>query len=98
MVDQISAPIGINKETISGLQFPLESVIQDESLLDNLRRKLERATALGNLMRGKSKIIFEDSEGLKFVETTIWATTSTSIVLKSGMTIPINRIHNVQFF
>lgn len=98
MIEQISALNAIDKELIKGLSFPAESVIHDVELLGELRRKLERATALSNLMRNKSKIVFEDDEGIKVVETTIWATTPTSIVLKHGMTIPIRRIHNVVFF
>jgi hypothetical protein len=31
------------------------------------------------------------------VETTIWATTDKRIVLKGGVVIPINRIHQVKF-
>lgn len=98
MMDQVSMPLAIKKETINRLQFPPEAVIEDEVIQATLRRKLERATALGNLMRNKTRIIFEDSEGIKCVETTIWATTPNSIILKHGMIIPIRRIHNVQFF
>ena len=39
---------------------------------------------------------FEDSEGLKQVETTIWATTDKRIILKGGVVIPIIRIHEVK--
>jgi hypothetical protein len=57
---------------------------------------LERATALGNVEHNKIKITFEDSEGLKQVETTIWATTDKRIILKGGVVIPIIRIHEVK--
>jgi uncharacterized protein (UPF0248 family) len=39
-----------------------------------------------------------DAEGLKQVETTIWATGEKNIVLKHGMTIPIHRIVDVSFY
>ena len=57
---------------------------------------LERATTLGNVEQTKIKIIFEDTESIKQVETTIWATTDKRIILKGGVVIPISRIHEVK--
>ena len=43
----------------------------------------------------KMRILFEDSEGLKEVRTTIWAVGDKNIVLKKGVVIPINRVVDV---
>jgi hypothetical protein len=50
---------------------------------------------LGNIDRTKMRIIFEDNEGIKEVRTTVWAVGDKNIVLKKGVTIPINRLIDV---
>jgi hypothetical protein len=79
----------IEKELIPGLKFkneykPLHS--------PELKRKLVEATRLGNSYKGKMRIEFEDDDGLKAVETTIWATGAKFICLKGGLWLPISRI------
>lgn len=85
----------IQKEDVIGLKFPNEEVLDNEADKSILRKKLEQATALGNMERSKIKIYFKDNEGLKKVETTIWATGEKNIVLKQGITIPIKRIIDI---
>jgi len=58
---------------------------------------LLKATRLGNVLRNKVKIVFEDALGIKAVETTVWATTERNIALKGGTIIPIHRILEVNF-
>jgi|UniRef100_UPI00404A0E30 hypothetical protein len=86
-------PIIINKEQIKDLSFksPL-SFSQDE----NIHKKLEAATRLGNGYQTKITIVFQDDEGLKRVDTTIWATGQKYICLKGGMWIPINQIVSIE--
>jgi hypothetical protein len=86
-------PIIINKEQIKDLSFksPL-SFSQDE----NIHKKLEAATRLGNGYQTKITIVFQDDEGLKRVDTTIWATGQKYICLKGGMWIPINHIVSIE--
>ena len=57
---------------------------------------LERAMKLGNLEHNKIKIVFEDSEGLKQVETTVWGGTDKRVILKQAILIPIHRIHEIK--
>ncbi len=42
--------------------------------------------------RSKTRIYFEDNDPRKVVETTVWAVTDKSVILKRGVGIPINRI------
>jgi uncharacterized protein (UPF0248 family) len=91
-----STPCLVVKEDVPNLHFPSAQIFRTPTALNELKRKLKRATALGNLHRSKIKIIFEDSEGQKQVETTIWATGEKNIVLKRGTVIPIHRIVDVQ--
>lgn len=58
-------------------------------------RNIARAAKLGNLEHTKCRIVFRDSEGMKVVETTVWAFDADSVVLKKGMTIPISRVIEV---
>lgn len=90
-----SAITNVEKEDIGKLIFPNKEVLTS---LDEIKQRhidLEHATRLGNIEHGKIKIQFKDEDGLKQVETTIWATTDMRIVLKGGVMIPINRIYKV---
>ena len=82
----------IEKEIISNLKFPSSSNVKQQ---EGLMEKLLEATKLGNLHHGKVAIIFEDEQGVKQVETTIWATGLKYICLKGGMWLPISSIHRI---
>lgn len=56
---------------------------------------LERALALGNLEKTKVRIFFEDTDGMKMVETTIWSLTDDRVILKGNVGIPLRRIWQV---
>ena len=89
-------PVLIEKEEISSLTFPKTPVNKSLDETKILKHNLRRAMILGNLHRTKSKIIFEDNEGLKEVRTTVWAVGDKNIVLKQGTIIPINRIVSIR--
>ncbi len=86
----------IEKENISGLKFPDHEVLNSKDEIKIRTANLERALKLGNLEHNKIKIIFEDSEGMKQVETTVWGVTDKRVILKQGTVIPIHRIHDVK--
>jgi uncharacterized protein (UPF0248 family) len=86
----------VQKEDISQLHFPKEEVLEDAKAIEQRRLSLERAVVLGNTYKGKTKIIFEDSEGFKQIETHIWGLTDKRVILKQGIVIPIHRIHEVK--
>ena len=83
----------IEKERIPELSFKIPVVIDQHK---DLEYKLMEAMKLGNLHQGKVAIIFRDDEGLKRVETTIWATGVKYICLKGGMWLPVSRIVDVK--
>lgn len=82
----------IEKEDIETLKFPHSEVLDDEAAIIQRKNELERALSLGNLEHSKIQIYFEDDSSKKMVETTVWALTDESVVLKKGVGIPINRI------
>lgn len=82
----------IEKENIQSLKFPNSDVLKDNDAIYQRINDLNRAQALGNLEHSKIKIFFEDNQSKKVVETTVWAVTDNSVVLKQGVGIPINRI------
>jgi len=86
-------PVLIEKERIPELSFKVPVAIEQHK---DLETKLMDAMKLGNLHQGKVAIIFRDDEGLKRVETTIWATGAKYICLKGGMWLPVNRILDVK--
>jgi len=93
MIETISTIVSIEKEAIINLQFPLKDVLSGRDPIVERRSDIEKATRLGNMFKSKVKIVFEDSEGKKIVETTIWGTDEKNVLLKNGITIPIHRVH-----
>lgn len=85
----------IPKERISSLRFPRQPLMLTESERSGILQNMEEATRLGNTEHGKCRIVFQDDEGLKAVETTIWTYDPDNIVLKYGMTIPVGRVVSV---
>jgi uncharacterized protein (UPF0248 family) len=89
-------PVTIEKEEVPALKFPKEEVLNKKE--DQIRRthNLEKAQALGNTEKFKIKVVFEDDQAIKQVETTIWAAGRENIVLKKGVFIPVHRIHEIK--
>lgn len=87
----------VAKEEIPSLKFPKEEIFKDAGKHKELQTALERAMKLGNNYKGKVKILFEDNEGLKAVETTIWGVTEKNVILKQTTIIPIRRVHEIRF-
>lgn len=85
----------IDKEIVRDLSFPKDDVLATAEEKRQRRLMLDRALILGNVDHSKVRIYFTDNDGFKQVETTIWAVTEERIILKSGMVIPIRRIHEV---
>ncbi len=85
----------IDKDQVKDLRFPQTEVLNSQEEIARRKEQLRRALVLGNVDHNKVRIIFSDTEGEKIVETTIWAVTELRIVLKSGMVIPIHRIHEI---
>ena len=88
----------IEKEDLPRLTFPKEAVHLSEEHRRALEAKLDRARTLGNTEHDKCRILFKDSEGMKYVECTVWSFDKGSIVLKYGHTIPLARVLDVQMF
>jgi hypothetical protein len=87
----------IPKERIPSLNFPHQPVAISDEQRKEIFWRMEQATRLGNGEHGKCRILFQDDEGLKAVETTIWAFDPQNIVLKYGMTIPVERVVGIEF-
>lgn len=87
-------PLTIEKEIVKDLSFKQPIGVKQEP---GIREKLEEATRLGNGYHHKVGIIFQDDEGLKRVNTTIWATGQKYICLKGGVWMPIDHIVELRF-
>ncbi|MFT5780098.1 MAG: hypothetical protein ACI837_003059 [Crocinitomicaceae bacterium] len=86
-------PEVVEKEVIGSLSFHVKnSVKQHPELTDQIRN----ATRLGNAYHTKVSIIFEDDNGPKRVDTTVWAYGSKYICLKGGVWLPIQRIVEIK--
>ncbi|HQV76512.1 MAG: hypothetical protein KBA60_12460 [Flavobacteriales bacterium] len=87
----------VQKERIPSLRFPRQALMLTDPERAGIMAMMERATRLGNTHHGKCRILFQDDEGLKAVETTIWTFDAENIVLKYGTTIPVSRVVSVEF-
>jgi hypothetical protein len=85
----------VEKEAIEKLHFPAQDVLLLREQVEERRSEIEKAMRLGNMFKGKVKIVFEDSEGLKMVEATIWSLADKNVVLKNGILLPIHRVHSI---
>lgn len=88
------SPQLVDKESIPFLSFK-DIVLADKN--PELELQIEQAVRLGNAYHSKVSIVFLDDEGLKRVETTIWAKGEKFICLKGGIWLPISRIISVNF-
>ena len=88
----------VAKEEITGLSFPKTDVLELIDQQKERKSRIDRGVRLGNSRKLKVKIVFEDLNGIKKVETTIWGVTEKNIILKKGTTIPIHCIHEIMFF
>lgn len=86
----------VQKDDISHLIFPGDEVLTNGEAIEQRKSLLERAVVLGNTYKGKAKIVFEDSEGVRQIETHLWGLTDKRVILKQGIVIPIHRIHEVK--
>jgi hypothetical protein len=85
----------IPKERIPMLRFPRQAIALPDEQRRDLTAMLHQATRLGNGEHGKCRIVFEDDEGRKAVETTVWTFDQDNIVLKYGMSIPLGRVVSI---
>lgn len=88
----------IEKEKISKLTFPAKEVLSGEKEVRNRNARIRQARGLGHSAGLKVKIVFEDDQSKKMVETTIWGISGNDVILKNGITIPADRIHDINFF
>ena len=86
----------IEKEEVTKLHFPKEEVLLTSEAAEQRLNALKKAVVLGNTYKGKTKIVFEDSEKKHQVDTHIWGLTDKRVILKQGIVIPIHRIHEVK--
>ncbi|WP_118952923.1 hypothetical protein [Taibaiella helva] len=63
----------------------------------HLQQELSYAERLGNEFKGKATITFSTTQGARTVQTTVWSLTENDIVLKGGITVPLNSITEVHF-
>jgi hypothetical protein len=91
-----TTPVTVQKEMISGFRFPEKDVLSSKDDMKIRLADLERALKLGNLEHNKIKIVFEDTDGVKQVETTVWGVTDKRVILKQGIMIPIHRIYEIR--
>lgn len=86
----------VDKENLAGMIFPSNDVLPLGEQRAERRKLLERAIDFGNYAHYKVAILFEDNEGPKRVETTIWDIDDKNIYLKNRITVPLHRILEVK--
>jgi hypothetical protein len=85
----------VEREYVPFMTFTDEDVLEKQSEKIQRNQLLHMAMILGNCFKHKVTILFKTMEGINKLNTTVWATTSDSVVLKGGVTIPIRSILSV---
>ncbi|MCS6980180.1 MAG: hypothetical protein N2050_02180 [Flavobacteriales bacterium] len=88
-------PVVVPKESIAHLRFPRHDVLPDGESRKERFEKLHKAMLLGNGYKVKVTLVFEDLEGLKAVETTVWETSEDNVLLKGNVHLPVHVIRDV---
>jgi hypothetical protein len=86
------------KERALMKEFGLDEAILTEEEMLKRREDLEKAMRIGNNDHSKVKIVFETTNGIFHVDTTVWSVTENNVMLKSSNVIPIRCILQVSFF
>lgn len=87
----------IEKEQIQDLNYPSTVSEKSKATKNELMAKCQKAMTLGNLHKVKCSILFNDSEGLKKVNTTIWSLLEEHIVLKGGVSLNLRYVEDIEF-
>lgn len=94
--DLITYSTLIDKQDVKSLSFNKHDVLEHETEKSLRAKKLFNAMRLGNGPdHGKVTIIFDTTDGIHRVETTIWAATDISVQLKADTHIPVSSIIDV---
>jgi hypothetical protein len=88
----------VDKELVQFLTFFETDVLETQTDKTHRSQLLHMAMILGNCFKNKVTIIFKSLEGVNKVNTTIWASTDDSVVLKGGTTIPVKSIMDVKIY
>ena len=83
----------ITKEEISN--YKIINAPEDHST--ELKEKLESALRLGNEFKSKASIVFNTTEGVKNVETTVWNVTPDYLELKGGVLISTHSLLEIDY-
>lgn len=92
-MEQVLSPVLVEKESIAEMTFSRPTSLPQG--LD-IQRKIADAMLMGNSYHTKVSIVFEDDNGLKRVNTTIWANGNRYVCLKGGLWLPIDHIIEIE--
>ena len=88
----------VQKEEIVKFSFPEEDILSSIPKRSYRQSALNAAMKIGNQMKKKVIIVFEDRSGQKQVNTTVWGLTPNRVKLKGDTFIPLHRVRDVRFF
>ena len=86
----------IDKVDIPLIKFANTDVLIDNEQKSFRRFELIRAQTLGNLYKQSVEIQFQNTDGdLLETQASVWAVTDKKVILKHGLTIPVNAVYKV---
>lgn len=89
----------IEKEELASMTFAHDDVLPDEAARLQRRADADRAVTLGNAYHGKLDIYFQTADGAtKRMATTVWASDTDHITLKSGASLPLRAVLGFDFY
>ena len=91
MINKSPIP-NISDGEIRFLHFPEEDVFFGMNERYDRNKTVQRTIANGIVSETKVRIEFQDVEGQKIIETSIWEVSCHKVILRNGDSIPIHRI------
>lgn len=95
MIHQFYNAEVISRDQIRGLNCSQDDVLKLETEKVTRRHAIHHALKQSKGFFTKASITFETAQGLKQVDSVIWASTEKYIVLQGGITLPICCIRKV---
>ncbi len=87
----------VDTEEIVLLHFPKEDILFSKDEQAERKALIEEIQTKDTFKTRTFRIVFQDIEGLKAIISRIWGLSEKEVILKEGVTIPIQRILKIDY-
>lgn len=92
-MENVMTGVVIEKEELAA--YDLVPAFVDKT--EQWRKHLPYAMRLGNEFKGKTYLTVETTKGPRTIITTVWSVSENHLILKGGITIPLNSLIDIHY-